>query len=799
MIGRKISHYKILEEIGAGGMGIVYKAEDSRLNRTVGLKFVVPRIVRREEDRERFMREAQTAASLNHPNICTIYEIDEVEENLFIAMEYVEGRSLKHIIEKGPLKFESVLDIAVQVADGLREAHDEGIVHRDIKSSNIMLTKKNQAKIMDFGLAKPLEEAKMTETATVMGTVAYMSPEQASGEPVDHRTDIWSFGVVLYEMLSGRLPFGGEHQQLILYSILNQNPQPLDDLPYAVPMELEKIIYKCLEKEPSERYQRTVELFEDLRSLRRETETGIVLPGKKAKDKAPRISSTAIAAAVILLCAALVFISGYFLFDWFKPPVRWKTSVAVLPIEDLSAGEGNEPLCRYTTKSIIFKLARFSPELRVVPHDSVRKYQDSKKESVEIGQELSVEYVLVSSFDSSEEGGRIDAELIDVETNTIRLPISERFGIKDLFNIEDEISKKIVGELGLLFAESGLAAAKKREPESIEAYNWYVKGMDIIDRQESYSNLDLWFTDAIEMFGKAISVDPKYALAYWGLGAAYEAYYVNRDRKEDLELAIGYFEKAYDLNPDLAEANLGLGWAYFYKEDLREAAKSFQRALELERDSKNALVTCDVGAFLNSVGLFHRAIEYFSEAIEIEPSYLRAYEHLASCYWYIGEFEEGAEVAEKALELEKNYPNLYLLSARQLILLGKYMEAEEAITEAEKIDPDSPRVKRHRAFVWAAKGEKEKALRYIEGADESYGYPLTCIYSLLGMNDEAIENIKLGIEKGFKEWQNYLYSYLFLKENLCYRNLNDDPRFEDILHKQKELYGQRVKILGDLL
>jgi serine/threonine protein kinase/Tfp pilus assembly protein PilF len=802
MIGKKISHYKILEEVGAGGMGIVYKAEDSKLNRTVALKFVVPNIVRREEDRERFMREAQTAASLNHPNICIIHEIDEVDDNLFIAMEYVEGQSLKHIVEKGPLKIESVLDIAIQVAEGLQEAHDAGIVHRDIKSSNIMLTKKGQAKIMDFGLAKPVEEAKMTETAAIMGTVAYMSPQQALGETVDHRTDIWSFGVVLYEMLSGKLPFGGEPQQLVLYSILNQNPQPMDNLPYALPMELEGVIHKCLEKEPSERYQQANELLEDLRRLKKEAETGIIVPRKITRDKAHKAApSTAMVAVGILLCAALVAFAGYFIFGWFKPSVKWKASIAVLPIEDVSAQKENEPLCMSTTRSIIFKLTTFSPELRVVPYDSVKNYRDPGRDSIEIGKDFLVEYVLVSSFDMDGDIFQIDSELIDVKTNTNILPISEKFGLNEIFNVEDEISKKIVSELGLLFAESGLIAARKREPKSIEAYKWYVKGMEIIDKQETYSDIDMdkWFTDAVEMFEKAIEIEPNYALAYWGLGAAYEAFYVSKDRREDLELAIGYFERAYDLNPDLPEANLALGWAYFYKEDLSEAAKSFKRALDLERDSKNALIACDVGAFLNSVGLFHRAIKYFEKAIELEPSYLRAYEHLASCHWYIGEFEEGLEVSEKALELERDSPSFYLLAARQLILLGKYIQAEKAIAEAEKIDADPKSVKDHRGFLWAVKGEREKALGFIEGSEGSYGYCMTCVYSLLGMKDEAIESIKRGIEKGFEEAQNYIYSYLFLKENPCFSHLQNDPRFEHILKRQRNLYVQRVKMLRDLL
>ena len=799
MIGKKISHYKVLEEIGAGGMGVVYKAEDTKLNRTVALKFVVPRIVKREKDRERFVREAQTAASLSHPNICTIFEIDEEGENLFIAMEYIEGQSLKDIIQKDPLKMEAVLDIALQIVDGLKEAHDEGVVHRDIKSSNILLTKKGQAKIMDFGLAKPLKEASITETATIMGTVAYMSPEQATGEVFDHRTDIWSFGVVLYEMLSGQLPFGGEHQQLILYSILHKNPLPITNLPYAVPVELERIMNKCLEKEPSERYPRADELLEDLLRLKKETETGVVPSTRLVKPKIQRKRFQTLVVPGIFMLIVVLLIAGYFLFDWFKQPVDWKTSIAVLPIEDGSVLGEYEPMCMSTTRGIIFKLAKFSPELRVVPYDSVRKYKDLKKESVEIGHELSVEYVLVSSFEGDDERIRIDAELIDVKTNTNRLPISEMFGIKNILDIEDEISKKIVGELGLLFAESGLVAAKKREPKSIEAYNWYVKGMDIIDKEESYSDLEEWFTDAIRMFEKAVNIDPDYALAYWGLGVAHEAYYVKRDRKEDLELAIDHFEKAYELNPDLAEANLGLGWAYFYKDNLSKASMSFKRALELEKDSKNALITCDVGAFLNSIGLFPAAIKYFSKSIQLEPSYLRAYEHLASSHWYLGEYEEGAEVMEKALGLEKNYSSLYLLFARHLIMMEKYVEAEKAIAEAEKINPNSLSVKHHRALILAAKGENDEALNLIEGAEESYGYLITCVYSLLGMKNEAIENIKKGIKFGFKEVQNHLYSYLLLRENLGYYKLHNDPRFKEILKSQEEIYDQRIRTLRDLL
>jgi len=797
MIGRKISHYKVLEEIGAGGMGIVYKAEDSKLNRTVALKFVVPRILRREEDRERFMREAQTAASINHPNICTIYEIDEEGENLFIAMEYVEGQSLKDMVEKGPLKTESVLDAAIQIADGLKEAHDAGVVHRDIKSSNILITKKGQAKIMDFGLAKPLEESKITETATIMGTIAYMSPQQASGEAFDHRADIWSFGVVLYEMLSGQLPFGGEHQQLVLYAILNQNPQPIKDLPYAVPIELDRIINKCLEKEPGERYQHVDEILEDLRRLKRETETGIVLPRKKIRDKTHKAPSIAIVATGILLCIALVLSIGYFIFDWFKPPVEWKTSIAVLPFQDIETQQVSQSFSRSLTHALIDSLAVACPELRVVPYESIERYKDLDIDFSTIGHELEVEYILSSQVQRAGQQVLITTRLNSAKEIRLIRPYQGRSEEKDLFTLIGEFSSDIVEDLGLRSRISGLMSARKGEPSDFQAYEYYQKGMNFVDKSDKYSDPEEWFSEALNMFYQALSIDPNYARAYWGIGAAHEAFYVIKKRKENLRLMLEHLEKAYNLNPELPETNVSLGWAYFYKGDLDNAHRSFKRALELGSD--RPLINCDVGAYLYSIGLFHSANKYFSKTIQLEPSYLRAYRMSAVSHWNVGEFDKGFKRIERALEFDKNDITIYLIYTKLLIMVKKYAEAEKAIAEAERLGSESLAVKNYRAFLLASKGEKDKAISLIDCTDEGFDYNITCAYSLLGMGDEAIENIKKGIEIGFEEDQYFLYPYLFLKENPSFDNLRNDPRFGDLLKKQAEIYYQRMRIHKDLL
>jgi len=274
MIGKTISHYKIIEKLGEGGMGVVYKAEDTKLKRTVALKFLSPQAVGREEDKKRFVHEAQAAAALHHPNICTVFEIDEVEGQTFIAMAYLDGQSLKEKIEAKPLKFDEAVDIAMQVADGLQEAHDSGIVHRDIKSSNVMMTTKGQAILMDFGLARQAGRTMLTQEGTSMGTIAYMSPEQAEGASVDHRTDIWSFGVMLYEMVTGQLPFKGDYEQAVVYSIKIEDPEPLTALRTGVPMELERTVNKAMAKIPEQRYQNVNDMLIDLRSVAKELESG---------------------------------------------------------------------------------------------------------------------------------------------------------------------------------------------------------------------------------------------------------------------------------------------------------------------------------------------------------------------------------------------------------------------------------------------------------------------------------------------------------------------------------------------
>ncbi len=798
MIGQEVSHYKILDELGSGGMGVVYKAHDTKLNRTVALKFILPSIVRKKGNGKRFIQEAQAAASLNHPHICTVYEIDEQGENTFIAMEYVEGKSLREYAQKGPMEFGEAVEIASQIADGLQEAHEKGIIHRDIKSSNIIVTEKNQAKIMDFGLAKVTRDTDLSETKSVKGTVSYMSPEQALGKNVDLRTDIWSFGVVLYEMLSARLPFESSHDQLVLYSILNEDPIPLTELRGDLPAVLERIVRKCLNKNPDKRYQNISSLKEDLLRLKQEMKRDrtLTFAKKKRTDKSPRMKRSILLA--VFLTAALVLAGGHFFFHWFGQPVQYKKSIAVLPFKGLIPEQADKILCSYLTMGIINRLGELSPELRVVPYASVEKYKSPIDDISKIGRDLKVDYILSSKVQHEDRKVRIDAELISVKDERFIKPYSHEAELEDYSVIQDKMSKRVVEDLGVFLMESGLIAAKRRESEKFEASLLYQEGMDILDKSSQYADTGEWFLSALDKFDRALQIDPSFALAYWGKGAAYEAYYVETKQKDNLIQMLDYFEKAHDLNPDLAETNLSLGWAHFYREDLNKSYRSFKKALELS--PHNALVTTDAGSFLASIGLYRPAIALFSRAIRIEPSYLRAYLSKALCHWYIGEFAEGAKTVEKRYSIETEDPQVHLILARNLIMMENFARAQAELDEVVRLggEGEDSHLKAYQALLWAKKGQKDRALELISDIDVFYILPVSCVYSLLGMEDEAIDSIEFGVTSGFDKEQRYMYTLPILENNPCYKNLHNDPRFKEILEQARKTHNQNMKRYGGL-
>jgi serine/threonine protein kinase/Flp pilus assembly protein TadD len=775
----QISHYKILEKIGEGGMGVVYKAEDTRLKRIVAIKFLPRQAVMREEDKARFVREARASALLDHSNICTVYEIDEIEGQTFIVMAYLEGILLKDKIKKEKLSIDDALNIGVQIADGLSEAHAKGIVHRDIKSSNIMISSKEQAKIMDFGLAKSSQLTQITTSGTRMGTVAYMSPEQAKGEEADFRSDIWSLGVVLYEMLSGKLPFPGENIHAVMYAILNEEPIPVQNLRTDIPPELAWIIRKAMTKDLNSRYQGMKEMLSDLRALKKDTgslltETIPTYVGQKAKK--PKLVQIAVLVAVFLIAATVIFI----LLNKISPPSQ--KSIAVLPFKDLSQDKDQEFFCDGMTEAIIGNLSKIEG-FRVISRTSVMRYKNTEKNIKEIGKELSVSAILEGSVQREDHLLRLTAQLINVEDDShIWSEIYNR-RLQSVFEVQDELSKSIAKALKIKLTPQNIEEFAKNRTTSVEAYEYYLKGIFYINSKYINSGNDPDFEAGVEFFNKAIALDAKYALAYYGLAWAYEARYVFTRDEKFRNLVIDNCKKAFQFEPDLPEANAAIGWVYFERKDYDNAYKSFKTALSSK--TSNSEIYHMSAVFLEGLGLHEQAIKMNKRALELDPLYLYTYVNRAWDYIATGDLESAQKDYEAARKLAPKNASILRGSSYLTIMMGDYASSERFIAEAEKIEPG--KAGKVKALLSAARSKNKEALKLFQ--DDR-------IFALLGMKKEALNYIEQTIKKG--GYNEYQYSYPALQNSVFYRSLKNDARYKNILEVQKKLYESRLKKYGDL-
>jgi len=800
MIGKTISHYKILEKLGEGGMGIVYKAEDTKLKRTVALKFLPPGLTRDPKAKERFLHEAQAAAALEHQNICNIYEIDEDESQIFIVMSCFNGQTLKEKIESGPLKIDDALKIAIQAAEGLHAAHEKGIVHRDIKSANIMVTEKGQVKIMDFGLAKLKGQTKITKEGSTLGTAAYMSPEQAQGIDVDHRTDIWSLGVVLYEMIAGQLPFKGEYEQAVVYSIMNEQPEPLTALRTGVPMELERIVNKTMAKEPSKRYQHADDFIVDIRKLKKQTEPEMVISTKSTPIETPKKSPKIYFITGILILAAVIVVGGYFFFKGKQAariPVieseeivetRWKNSIAVLPFVDLSPHKDQEYFCDGMTDDIITKLTRIG-ELKVISRTSVLRYKNTTKDIKVIGKELGVGTILEGSIRKERDNIRVTAQLINIRNGFHLWADTFDRKLESVFDVQDEVSKSIAEALQVELSQETLKSQKAGRPKSIEAYEYILKGVHILDSRYIILYREEDFQAAIKMFKKALEIDPDYINAYSGLVYAYELHWeFTGETREDLDMLTNYAKKAYSLSPNSVLGIFNMAWVNFRQGSYEKAYQYFKRIQKVSQEISESKINHAIGYFLSSQGLYRHAIKYFSREIELDPFFLYAQNWLGNCFAYLGEFEKAVIYYRKSLEISPN--DVYSLGrcAKFLIMVEKYSEAEEVLARAEKIDPNYKRLPFWKALLPAAKGEKDKALS-IYNKEDWNGLQ---IYSLLGMKQEATRILNKLAKN------DYDVHYFYLINNPFFDNLRDESRFKEIVEKAKQAYEERVRKYGDL-
>jgi serine/threonine-protein kinase len=732
MIGKTISHYKILEKLGEGGMGVVYKAQDTKLDRIVALKFLPKHLLCDGEAKTRFEHEAKTASALDHPNIATIYEIDEFEGECFISMAYVEGKSLKKLLEEKTFSVKEVVDIAIQICEGLAIAHEKGIIHRDIKSDNIMLTSRGQVKIMDFGLAKLRGVSKVTKTGSTLGTLAYMTPEQVQGIEVDQRSDIFSFGVVLYEMITGQLPFKGEHEVAIIYSILNEIPEPLARYKAGVPEGLQMVVNKALEKNRDERYQHVDDFQTDLKKIVKEVKSDLTK----------------------------------------QPP-----SIAVLPFTNLSADKEQEYFCDGMAEEIINVLTQVEG-LRVVARTSAFAFKDKHEDVREIGRKLNVETLLEGSVRKSGKRLRITAQLVNVSDGYHLW--SERYDrdIEDIFSIQDDISLSIVSQLKGKLLGKERAAIAGRHTRDVEAYNSYLQGRYFWNKRT-----EVGFQKGLEYFRQAIERDPTYALAYAGIADCFNllGWYCVISSKEAFPSAKSAAERALEIDEDLSEALTSLAFAtMLYDWRWEEAEREFKRAIEL--NPGYATGHHWYAEYLASMGRMDEAMMEAKRALEFDPLSVVMRALCGLALYFSLQYDEAVKQCKRILDMDPNFVPAHLFLGLTYTKKSMFDEAISEFQSAIALFGRSSLMLGALGHAYAASGKQEEARKLLNELKQMSEpmcvpwYYIAAMYSDLGENDEAFE----WLTRAYNEHDAWL---VFLKVDPIWQTLRADPRYIALLKK----------------
>jgi tetratricopeptide (TPR) repeat protein len=774
MIGETVSHFKITEKVGGGGMGVVYKAEDIKLKRTVALKFLPAELTRDPSAKERFIHEAQAASALDHPNICTIYETDETKDGqVFICMAYYKGEELKDRIEYGQMDLDQAVDIAVQIAKGLAHAHKQGIVHRDVKPANVLMTEDNQAKILDFGLAKLAGQTKLTMAGTTLGTAAYMSPEQARGEDVGPQTDIWSLGVVLYEMVTGEVPFKGDYEPAIIYSILNETPQPVTAVRTDAPEELEWVIKKAISKDTAERYQDVDELLADLRRLRKEEAvTGKIERPKFADREARRklfrrIKTVAIPVSIAVALTAAFLVLKPRLFGPGPPAVR--KPIAVISFEN----QTGDPAYDYLQEAIPSLLITSLEQSRFLSVTTWERMYDLLKQmgkgdveiiDADLGFEVcrmdDIEAVVLGSFTKAGDVFATNVKVLDVETKKLLKSVSSKGeGVGSILRVQiDELSMEISKGIGI--PERVVGAEETRIAEvttgSMEAYNYFIRGREDYDK--------FYYNDARVLLERAVELDSTFAVAHLYLAWAYDELRDDVARDAAFEKAKAFSKKASDKERLYIEAS--------YAKEIEKDPEERLRILKLmaRRYPKEKRVHYYLSAYYWGKKLYEEAIAHSEAALKLDPDHGPVINNLAYTYAEMGDFEKALEYFQRYVKVSPGDANPLDSMGDIYLRMGQCDEAISKYTEAMEVKPGFGSDWKV-AYVYALKEDYGEAMKWVDQyiavapspARRAEGYLWKGFYNYwLGDLEKSLDNLReaedLAIEvesmplKGAVDW-----------------------------------------------